>query len=597
MENNEIQAALPRGTVLHGANSYMIEEVLGIGGFGITYLAVTEVPWLNGKTMRRRVAVKEHFYSELSDRASDGRTVSTPGTAKTVATVTDSLDDFLAEAKRLQKLTDHNSNIVKVFDVFRENGTAYYVMEYLEGLSLGKAVAGAPVDEAGMLSVMRPIIATVAFLHSLRINHLDIKPDNIVLADGGTRPVLIDFGQSKHFRSDGSSTSTVKVKGATAGFAPAEQYEGIRTFSPAADVYALGATMITCLTDKTPPSALTWQPGAKAREIEALPVSAATKAVITRALAGDPAERYADAGAMLDALAGGNNTGDGSGGDGGTPTAKLEINEGKTKPLSETQPQRRSYKWLILGAVAAILVAIGAYLGMSGDNAPEDIPTPADTTAIATTDVVANDAANDAVNDAANDVGMHHGASTDQERIDREREQAEQARLEAERRAEQERIERENQVWNNHRTPFNLYLAVERNGQQYFFSQDDWSSLNNSTKAECSKIGIVIARDGQRFILSLNLASNGSKFSWDEAIEVYGNRMPTKRQGEAIVTEDITQISQALEAFGGDNGGPIIWTNTEVDSESAWCVYLPFGYLQEESKSQRVKVRFVYPIY
>lgn len=126
MENEQLQAALPRGTVLHGAGTYVIEEVLGAGGFGITYLATTEVTWLNGKTMRKRVAVKEHFYSEHSERAADGCTVSTPGTAKTIATVADSLDDFLAEAARLQKLTAGSvHNIVKVSDVFRANGTAY----------------------------------------------------------------------------------------------------------------------------------------------------------------------------------------------------------------------------------------------------------------------------------------------------------------------------------------------------------------------------------------------------------------------------------------------------------------------------------------
>ncbi len=338
MNDNGKQAALPRGTVLHGSTAYVIEDVLGIGGFGITYLATKEETWVNGSTMRRRVAVKEHFFSEYSERAADGTTVRTADTGRIRETVDGSLEDFLAEARHLQTLADGNANIVKVFDVFRANGTAYYVMEYLEGISLGAAIAGRPLAEADMLAVMKPIVDTVAFLHSRRINHLDIKPDNIVLTEGGRRPVLIDFGQSKHFRTDGSSTSTVNVKGATAGFAPAEQYDGIRTFSPTADVYALGATMMACLTGKTPPSALTWLHSAKARAIDVLPVSEATKAVITRALSADPAERYPDAGAMT------------RGEDGRAPRhAEVKelppaLDDNKTKEIEQKHPESSKVK-------------------------------------------------------------------------------------------------------------------------------------------------------------------------------------------------------------------------------------------------------------
>ena len=518
MENNERQTALLRGTVLQGAGTYVIEEVLGIGGFGITYLATTEVTWVNGSTMRRRVAVKEHFFSEYSERDADGHTVRTADTGRIRQTVDGSLEDFLAEAKRLQSLADGNANIVKVFDVFRANGTAYYVMEYLEGISLGAAIAGRPLSEADMLAVMKPIIGTVAFLHTRRINHLDIKPDNIVLAEGGTRPVLIDFGQSKHFRTDGSSTSTVNVKGATAGFAPAEQYDGIRTFSPTADVYSLGATMMACLTGTTPPRALAWQNSTKARDIDTLPASRTIKDVITRAVASDPADRFADAGKMLAALEYKPQR------DRKEPLATV-TDDNKTKviapaPVEEEKEdgkaasnQRRGLRWIIIVAI----LAVGA--GVFG-------------------------------------------------------------------------IIR----YNSHKTgPLNLHLAVEVNGHYYYFSQTEWTGLPDYQKSQHNKKGVVIDKNGQRFILGLHCLNNGQSMTWNEAMRDYSNQMPTKEQGEAIASQYL-DVASAIEAFGGSNARSWFWTKTEDDSSYAWSVIMDYGIVYNNNKSNTYRARAVAPV-
>ncbi len=547
MNDKGKQAALPRGTVLHGSTAYVIEDVLGIGGFGITYLATKEETWVNGSTMRRRVAVKEHFFSEYSERAADGTTVRTADTGRIRETVDGSLEDFLAEARRLQTLADGNANIVKVFDVFRANGTAYYVMEYLEGISLGAAIAGRPLAEADMLAVMKPIVDTVAFLHSRRINHLDIKPDNIVLTEGGRCPVLIDFGQSKHFRTDGSSTSTVNVKGATAGFAPAEQYDGIRTFSPTADVYALGATMMACLTGKTPPSALTWLHSAKARAIDVLPVSEATKAVITRALSADPAERYPDAGAMAR-------------GEESSSLPKAEssvvtmVDDNKTKevnlywlgePKLDKKRGNKSHwtnrKWVLWGSVAVFILE-ALWVGYP----------------------------------------KYEEYKTEQKRIEL---------------AHAERIELDS-LWrstHSYSVPQNLYFVVGLNGNEYYLPEAVWDELTVSQKGVCKTKGIVIDKDGQRFILGLDCIDGGHAMTWNEAMLRYGDKMPTKEQGEAITSQS-GEVVQAINAFGGTDAYAGFWTNTEYDSSNAWLVAMANGGVLNRTKTNSHRARAVAPV-
>ena len=158
--------------------------------------------------------------------------------------------------RRLQKIGVSHPNIVSVNEVFEANNTAYYVMEYIDGESLRSYVQrNGPLGEAGLRRLLLPVMDAVEALHAERLTHLDIKPDNIMLArrkDGSIRPVLIDFGLAKHYGADGTPTSTVNTLGCSAGYSPMEQYMGIRTFSPTADVYALGATMLYCLTGETP---------------------------------------------------------------------------------------------------------------------------------------------------------------------------------------------------------------------------------------------------------------------------------------------------------------------------------------------------------
>ena len=254
-----IKSALPvKNTILTGKSGrkYKILEVLGAGGFGITYKAVAEVKLENGMTASMFFAIKEHFMKGCY-RDADRVRVICPPTMQT--DVEQSREDFRTEAERLMKLNGQSPNIVKVNEWFDANGTRYYVMEYLDGQTLEQYVGGRPQPEAKALSLLLPVAHAVELVHKEKLLHLDIKPDNIVLktdiASGVTIPVLIDFGLAKHFDKHGKPTSHLVAKGATEGYAPIEQYAEIARFAPEIDVYALGATLFFLLTGQNPPKA------------------------------------------------------------------------------------------------------------------------------------------------------------------------------------------------------------------------------------------------------------------------------------------------------------------------------------------------------
>lgn len=262
--------SLPAGFQLKGnERTYTIAETLGHGGFGITYRAKAEVK-VGGIRMKVDFALKEFFMRDDCERQANASIVySNPARDR----VENSRKDFINEALRLKKIGFSHPNIVGFDEVFEANNTAYYVMEYLRGKSLGDYVKEhGPLTEAETIRLMQPVMEAVELLHRNRICHLDIKPDNIMLEqeeNGNIRPVLIDFGLSKHYDKDGHATSTINTFGYSEGYAPAEQYRGITTFSPTADIYALGATLWHCLTGKTPAPALDLRAGELAATLPA----------------------------------------------------------------------------------------------------------------------------------------------------------------------------------------------------------------------------------------------------------------------------------------------------------------------------------------
>lgn len=233
---------------------YEIIKVLGSGSFGITYLATANVS-IGNISMTMRFAIKEHFISASCYRGDDCVTVHAVPTAK--SDVVDSRADFITEANRLKKLCLKSRNIVSVNETFEANGTAYYVMEFLDGGSPSRC----PEEEA--ISIAMQIADALDEIHKEHVLHLDIKPDNIVLKTNEkneTYPVLIDFGISKHFDTKGRPTSSLSAKGASPGFAPQEQYAGVSEFSPKYDIYALGAVLFFLCTGKNPPDAFKISP-------------------------------------------------------------------------------------------------------------------------------------------------------------------------------------------------------------------------------------------------------------------------------------------------------------------------------------------------
>ena len=239
------ETRLKNGATLQGGE-YRILSVLGQGGFGITYEA-------EQVALGRKVAVKEFFMEEYCNRDGDTSQVSVPSMGSK-ETVDRFRAKFVKEAKMIAGL-DHQ-NIIRIYDVFEENGTAYYVMEYLSGGSLLDLQKSKDrLSESDALGYIRQAASALDYIHSLKINHLDIKPGNILL-DGKGRAVLIDFGLSKRYDVEGNQTSTTPV-GISHGYAPFEQYKtgGVGTFSPATDIYSLGATLYRLLTGRTPPDA------------------------------------------------------------------------------------------------------------------------------------------------------------------------------------------------------------------------------------------------------------------------------------------------------------------------------------------------------
>ena len=227
--------------------TYRIEKILGQGGFGITYLA-TDL------ALDRLVAIKEFFPKDYCDRVGDTSHI-TLGTSSSAEFVSRLKAKFLKEARNIAKL-DH-PGIIKIHAAFEENNTAYYVMDYIKGESLSdKVKRQGPLSLEVALKYIEGIGSALEYIHTKHINHLDLKPANVMVRESDDIPILIDFGLSQQYDSDGNQTSTTPT-GISHGFAPLEQYNdgGVKEFSPQTAVYSLAATLYYLVSGIVPPHA------------------------------------------------------------------------------------------------------------------------------------------------------------------------------------------------------------------------------------------------------------------------------------------------------------------------------------------------------
>ena len=244
--------SLPVGTILKGLTySYRIEKTLGQGSFGITYLASVKMAGALGSIDANiRVAIKEFFMRDINGRSD---TIVTSGSKDGI--YDDYKRKFKREALNLSKL--EHPNIIKVIESFEANNTVYYVMEYIGGGSLDDYIArNKGLEESEAIRIVKQIGSALSYMHSCKMLHLDLKPSNVMMKESGD-VVLIDFGLSKQYDSQGNPEASTKVGAGTPGYAPIEQanYREGKGFPVTMDVYALGGTMFKMLTGERPPEA------------------------------------------------------------------------------------------------------------------------------------------------------------------------------------------------------------------------------------------------------------------------------------------------------------------------------------------------------
>ncbi len=231
--------ALPSGTILR---EWELEEVLGVGGFGIVYKA-------RGIYFNELVAIKEYFPSSISERDEDATVVPVDSDAEEVHAL--GLKKFVEEAKLLWNLStpSRHPNIVSVRSLFEVHGTAYMVMDFEDGTSLSKLLKnGVQFNESSLREMVIPMAQGLERAHRVGVLHRDIKPPNIILNDSG-KSVLIDFGSAR-FESGEATSTTVTFH--TPPYAAIEQY--VKTFKqgPWTDIYALGVVLYQCVTGTKP---------------------------------------------------------------------------------------------------------------------------------------------------------------------------------------------------------------------------------------------------------------------------------------------------------------------------------------------------------
>ena len=233
---------LPAGTIL--SNRYLIGNVIGQGGFGITYI---------GRDLRlnMRIAIKEYYPSGYANRNALLSPDITIIDKQQMDFIEDGKKKFLYEARALAEFCDE-PGVVDVRDYFEANQTAYIIMEYLDGLDLRKYLKHNLFTANQIFNLMEPVMVALEKIHLKKIIHRDISPDNIMMLKNG-KMVLMDFGAARFVDYSDQKSVSVVLK---SGYAPEEQYRAKGIQGPWTDIYALCATIYKCITGITPDDSL-----------------------------------------------------------------------------------------------------------------------------------------------------------------------------------------------------------------------------------------------------------------------------------------------------------------------------------------------------
>ena len=283
MEKNSY--SLQRNTGLIGR--YVIQKVLGQGGFGITYLGID-------KLYGNKVAIKEYYPQKIAMRKAQYEDVVTVTSIEEKNNYNKGKKRFLDEAQVMARF-NKNEGIVKILDFFEANNTAYIVMEYLEGITLKQYLGKYGVLQfRNLIEMMLPLREALIEIHSQGLIHRDISPDNIMVQHNG-KLKLMDFGAARDYTESGNKSLTVILK---PGYAPPEQYQTHGVQGPWTDIYALCATIYKCLTGITPPDAIARVMDDKFKEPDQLDgkLSPDIKKILWKGMNIFPEERYQDIG-------------------------------------------------------------------------------------------------------------------------------------------------------------------------------------------------------------------------------------------------------------------------------------------------------------
>lgn len=283
---------LPAGTILRG--KYILGRVLGQGGFGITYLA-----W--DLDLNLKLAIKEYLPRDFATRAVGDTEVTAYTSADSQAFFNEGREKFLEEARTLASFEDH-PNIVSIRDFFRENSTAYFVMNYIEGQTFKEYIqaGGGRLAYEDALQIMIPVFDALRVIHQTGILHRDISPDNIFITGKGLVKIL-DFGAARHAMGEHSKSLSVILK---PGYAPEEQYRSKGHQGPWTDEYAAAATFYRALTGVVPPDALDRlvQDTLQSPSQLGCKIAPAAEAALLKALSVRAEERFPDIAELQQAL-------------------------------------------------------------------------------------------------------------------------------------------------------------------------------------------------------------------------------------------------------------------------------------------------------